>query len=48
MASLCPSYNQPPFTLLLVPGTMTAMFGVLSGLPIAIAALPLPLYANGS
>ncbi|VAZ81214.1 hypothetical protein LAUMK4_05942 [Mycobacterium persicum] len=48
MASLCPSYNQPPFTLLLVPGTITEVFCALSGLPIAIAVLPLPLYASGS
>jgi hypothetical protein len=36
----------PPFTLLLVPGTMTAAFRALSGLPIAIAALPLASKAS--
>ncbi len=30
--------QQPPFTLLLVPGTITAVCFAVSGLPIAIAA----------
>lgn len=40
---------QPaPFTLLLVPGTITAVCFAVSGLPIAIAARPLPPNAIGS
>ncbi|CDO20741.1 hypothetical protein BN978_01199 [Mycolicibacterium mageritense DSM 44476 = CIP 104973] len=48
MASSWPSASQPSRTLLPVPGTITAVFLAVSGLPIVIAARPWPLSASGS